>query len=162
MSSTLLIESPKYLSKPMPKFYYDEIKKTWLYGECGIEQEQRPLEKVYSRADFIIRYVKNGQPKKVVLMENERRGYETQSSWWAEAVRQLTDYLKLVRAEQDWNDTLYAAVTIGTYVRFYYLEPKEQTLTDYTTVRTGDYYELKKDEAEVHKVLNEWVEKTSH
>lgn len=133
----------------MPKFYYDQIKKAgseenavdnfWnntlphyftqakLYG---IEQEQRALEGVVKqRADFTIRYIKNGSPKKVVLMENKRRGYETQPSKWEEAVEQLTRYLKLVRTEQPGNDTLYAAVTIGTYVRFYYLVAGEQTLT---------------------------------
>ncbi|PGH01637.1 hypothetical protein AJ80_08983 [Polytolypa hystricis UAMH7299] len=135
-----------YLSKPIPKFYYDQIKKPgseenavgkfWnntlphyftqdkLYG---IEQEQRPLEGVVKQhADFTIRYtntiryIKNRIPKK------------------------LTEYLKLVRAEQeDSEEVLYAAVTIGTYVRFYCLTPDDQTLTDYPTTRTGDYYELK-------------------
>ncbi|KAI9860743.1 MAG: hypothetical protein M1813_005666 [Trichoglossum hirsutum] len=47
----------------------------------GIEQEQRPLEGVVKlRADFTIRYIKNGDPKKVVLTEDKRRGYETQQS----------------------------------------------------------------------------------
>lgn len=129
----------------------------------GIEQEQRALEGVVKqRADFTIRYIKNGSPKKVVLMENKRRGYETQPSKWEEAVEQLTRYLKLVRTEQPGNDTLYAAVTIGTYVRFYYLVAGEQTLTDYATTRTGEYYELRDDEGEVHKVLNEYVANTSH
>lgn len=95
-------------------------------------------------------------------MENKRRGYETQPSKWEEAVEQLTRYLKLVRTEQPGNDTLYAAVTIGTYVRFYYLVAGEQTLTDYATTRTGEYYELRDDEGEVHKVLNEYVANTSH
>ncbi|KAK2805762.1 hypothetical protein FQN50_006038 [Emmonsiellopsis sp. PD_5] len=174
-----------YLSKPMPKFYYDQIKKAESLENAvdnfwnntlphyftqdkyyGIEQEQRPLEGIVkTRADFTIRYIKNGSPKKVVLMENKRRGYETQQSKWEEAVQQLTSYLKLVRTEQHQqaaNETLYAAVTIGTYVRFYYLLPKEPMLKDYETTRTGDYYELKDDEDEIHKILTEFVAKTYH
>jgi len=171
-----------YMNKPIPKFYYDQIKAVgsletavdnfWnntlphyftqerLYG---IEQEQRPLEGVVKqRADFIIRYIKNGDPKKVVLIEDKRRGYETQASKWVEALDQLTNYLKLVRTEQGGNDILYGIVTIGTYVRFYYLVPNEQAMKDYPTTETGNAYELKNDEAEVHKVLNEYVDKTSH
>ncbi|KAK2816041.1 hypothetical protein FQN49_008044, partial [Arthroderma sp. PD_2] len=129
----------------------------------GIEQEQRPLEGVVKkRVDFTIRYVKNGTPKKVVLMENKKRGYETHASVWADAVTQLTNYIKLVHVEQLDNNILYAAVCVGTYVRFYYHERRDEELTDYPTLRTGDYYELKNDEEEVHRVLTELVAKTNH
>jgi hypothetical protein len=129
----------------------------------GIEQEQRPLEGVIKkRTDFTIRYIKNGATKKVILMEDKRRGHETQQSKWIEGVDQLTNYLKLVRTEQGGNDVLYGAVTIETYVRFYYFMPQEQTLRDYHTTVTGKAYELKDDEDEVHKILNEYVARTSH
>lgn len=169
------------MGKPIPKFYYDKIKAAgsletevdnfWnntlphyftqdkLYG---IEQEQRPLEGVVKqRADFTIRYVKNGDPKKVVLMEDKKRGHEAQSSKWSEALEQLTNYMKLVRSEQGGKEVLYGAVTIGTYVRFYYLMPGEQTMQDYPSPVTGKAYELKTDEGNVHKILNELVAKTS-
>ena len=169
------------MSKPIPKFYYDKIKAVgsletevdnfWnntlphyftqdkLYG---IEQEQRPLEGVVKqRADFTIRYVKNGDPKKVVLMEDKKRGHETQSSKWSEALEQLTSYMKLVRSEQGREEVLYGAVTIGTYVRFYYLMPGEQTMQDYPSPETRKAYELKPDEENFHKILNELVAKTS-
>ncbi|KAH0538229.1 hypothetical protein FGG08_005148 [Glutinoglossum americanum] len=167
----------KYMSKPIPKFYYDKIKAAGSLENAvdnfwnntlphyftqdklyGIEQEQRPLEGVVKlRADFTIRYIKNGDPKKVVLMEDKRRGYETWGSKWAEALEQLTNYLTLVRAEQTGNEVLYGIVTIGTYVRFYFLEPGELIMEDYPTTETGKAYELKDDEAEIHKVLNDCV-----
>ncbi|KAI4275265.1 MAG: hypothetical protein L6R35_006282, partial [Caloplaca aegaea] len=170
-----------YLAKPIPKFYYDKIKVAgsletevdnfWnntlphyftqdkLYG---IEQEQRPLQGVVKqRADFTIRYVRNGDWKKVVLLEDKKGGHETQPSKWSEALEQLTNYLKLVRAEQAGNETLCGAVTIGTYVRFYHLTPGEQTMQDYPSPVTGKAYELKSDEENVHEILNELVSKTS-
>jgi len=170
------------MSKPIPKFYYEQIKMpgsmetavdnfwnntlTHYFTQdkfYGIEQEQRPLEGVVKqRADFTIRYIKNGSPKKVVLMEDKRRGHETQASKWEEAVNQLTNYLKLVRAEQGGNNILYGAVTIGTYVRFYSFMPGEQKLRDYPSSFTGKAYELKDDENEVHKILSEYVAKTAH
>jgi hypothetical protein len=129
----------------------------------GIELEQRPLEGIVKqRADFTIRYIRNGNPTKVVLMEDKKRGHETQTSKWSAALEQLTAYLKLVRTEQGDTGTLYGIVTIETYVRFYSFEPKEQTMWDYPTTQTGKAYELKNDETEVHKVLNEFVAKTSH
>lgn len=169
----------------MPKFYYDQIKKPGSLENAvdnfwnntlphyftqdkfyGIELEQRPLEGVVKqRADFTIRYIKNGDPKTVktvVLMKNKKRGYETQQSERLEAVEQLTNYLKLVRTEQSPSEkTLYAAVTIGTYVRFYYLDLDEDTLRDYQTTRTGDY-ELRDNEGKIHKILTEYVANTYH
>ena len=88
------------MNKPIPKFYYDQIKAAgstetavdnfwnntlphyFTQGKLyGIEQEQRPLEGVVKqRADFTIRYIKNGDPKKVVLMEDKRRGNESRES----------------------------------------------------------------------------------
>ncbi|KAK2785903.1 hypothetical protein FQN53_007279 [Emmonsiellopsis sp. PD_33] len=175
----------KYLSKPVLKFYYDQIKKAAPLENAvdnfwnntlphyfmqdkfyGIEQEQRSLEgAIEARADCFIRYIRHGYPIKVILMETRRRGSEAQQSTWEQAVRQLTNYLKLVRTEQHQHaadEILYAAVTIGTYVRFYYLVPKELELRDYKSTRTGDYYELKDDEGEVHKILTEFVAKTYH
>jgi hypothetical protein len=40
--------------------------------------------------------------------------------------------------------------------------PTEQTLRDYPTTETGKAYKLKDNEEEVHKVLNEYVVRTSH
>ncbi|CRG83140.1 hypothetical protein PISL3812_00488 [Talaromyces islandicus] len=178
-----MVAPKKYMSKPVPKFYYEQIKipgsmetavdnfwnNTLLHYFTqdkfyGTEQEQRPLEGILKkRADFQIRYIKNGTATKVVLMEDNKRGHETQTSLWTEAVDQLTSYLKLVRAEQtQYDDILYGAVTIGTYVRFYNFVPDEQQLRDYPSTFTGKAYELRDDENEVHKILNEYVAKTAH
>jgi hypothetical protein len=170
------------MSKPIPKFYYDKIRELGSFENAvdnfwnntlphyftqdklyGIEQEQRPLEGVVKlRADFTIRYIKNGDLKKVVLMEDKRRRFETWGSRWTEALEQLTNYLKLVRNEQTGKEILYGIVTIGTHVRFYFLNPYEPTMEDYPTTETRKAYELKDDEAEIHKVLNEVVTKTSY
>ena len=165
------------------KWYYDQIKAKdsienavdnfWnnllpLYFKqtlnFGIEQESRPLPKIVKRrADWTIRYVKNGDPKKVVLMEDKRKGKETQSAEWAHALEQLTTYLKLVRTEKGQNSdqTLYGAVNIGTYTRFYQLEPYEQECEDYPGTN-GKAFELQKDEEDIHNCLNELVSKTMH
>ncbi|KAI9764657.1 MAG: hypothetical protein M1840_008154 [Geoglossum simile] len=165
------------------QYYYDQIKKTdsiendvdnfWLnllpdYFQkklkFGIEQEARPLPEVTKqRADWTIRYIRNGDPKKVVLMEDKRKGTETQPAEWKEALTQLTRYLKLVRTEdkQDPNQTLYGALNMGTYTRFYLLEPYEPECFDYPGTN-GKPYELARDEAEIHAILLDLVQKTSH
>ncbi|KAK2750688.1 hypothetical protein FQN57_002761 [Myotisia sp. PD_48] len=168
-----------YWDDEMCRFYYSEIKKPgslenavdnfWnntlgdyftKQKKYGIEQEQRPLSGNKQRADFTVRYVKNGVPKKVVLLEDKRRGYETQPSKWVDAVDQLTTYLKLVRMEQA-KGTLYGAVTIGTYVRFYYLPSDSNTLVDFA-MGGGQAFELQNNDREIHAILNEFVRLTSH
>lgn len=128
----------------------------------GIEQEQRPLEGiVQKRADFTIRFIKNGDPKKVVvLMEDKRRGKESlPAEWWRAALNQLTDYLKLVRTEQTNDEILYDVVTIGTYCRFYELHPSEGTMRDFID---PNIFELKTNEKDVHEILLRLVALTSH
>ena len=80
----------------------------------------------------------------------------------AHSIQRCFDTSHHVRAEQTGNEVPYGIVTIGTYVRFYFLEPGELTMEDYPTTETGKAYELKDDEAEIHKVLNEYVTKTSY
>ena len=84
---------------------------------------------------------------KVVLMEDKRKGTETQPAEWKEALMQLTRYLKLVRTEdrQDPNQTLYGALNMGTYTRFYLLEPYEPECSNYSGTN-GKPYELAKDD----------------
>lgn len=173
----------KYLKDPTQEYYYKQIKDRnstenavdnfWLNLlpdyfkkelKYGIEQEARPLpEYIKQRADWTIRYIKNGDPIKVVLMEDKRKGKETQTSEWQKALEQLTRYLKLVRAEsgQDRDQTLYGAVNIGTFTRFYQLDPQESDCEDYPGTN-GNYYELAKDEATIHDILLDLVRKTSH
>lgn len=172
----------KYMEDTIQQYYYSQIKKAnsiendvdnfWLnllpdYFQkklkYGIEQESRPLlEITKQRADWTIRFIKNGDLKKVVFMENKRKGKETQSSEWQKAVDQLTRYLKLVYVEsnQDRIQTLYGAVIIGTYTRFYQLDPNQAECIDYPGTN-GKVYELVADE-EIHTILLDLVRKTSH
>jgi hypothetical protein len=147
--------------------------------DYGIELEpRRPLEEgmmiTKPAVDFTIRrIIRTGEGKKVfvvvvVFMENGKVVYEMPtSSWWAAAVDQLTEYLKVVRAEQtrigEDAYNLYGAVAIGTFVRFYCFEPvNDGELRGYPlTQETGQAFELKGDEEEIHKVLNEFVAGTS-
>jgi hypothetical protein len=171
------------MTNAIQQYYYDQIKKTdsiendvdnfWLnllpdYFQkrlnFGIEQEARPLPEITrQRANWTIRYIKNGSLKKVVLMEDKRKVTETQPAEWREALSQLTRYLKLVRTEknQDPQQTLYGAVNMGTYTRFYQLEHHEPECVDCPGTN-GNPYELAKDEAEIHEILLNLVQKTSH
>lgn len=163
---------------PVIKTYYDRLKKDSLEADVdamwnnilhlyftiqknyGVEQESRPLKAVSKRTDFTVRYVKNGIPKKIIVIEDKRVAYETQSLAWADAVIQLTGYLKLVRSEQSENDILYAIVTVGHYSRFYLFAPDDDQVTDYPGTN-GKAFEFKKDEAQIESLLNELVTKTS-
>ncbi|KAL8721500.1 MAG: hypothetical protein Q9225_001845 [Loekoesia sp. 1 TL-2023] len=175
-----LLTYDKYMAHTMGKYYYDEIKKAgsvesavdnfWnnilpLYFKrenlYGIEQEQRPLETIYKRANFITRCIRNGVLKKVIILESKNKGVETQSAIWADALTQLVDYAKLVRTEQPNEGILYLMLDLGTYVRFYELPPPDQNARDYKSKKTGKAYELKADEEEIHKILTELVAKTS-
>jgi hypothetical protein len=141
----------------LPDYFQKKLK-------YGIEQEARPLPQITKqRADWTIRYIKNGDPKKVVLMEDKRKGKETQSAEWRDALDQLTRYLKLVRTEpnQDATQTLYGAVNIGTHTRFYQLDAYQQECIDYPGTN-GKVYELADDEANIHAILLDLVYKTSH
>lgn len=174
----------KYMNHTILQYYYDQIKKTdsiendvdnfWLNLlpdyfqqklEFGIELEPRPLPEVTKkRVDWTIRCIKNLATQKLVaLMEDKRKGKETQPAEWRDAVAQLTRYLRLVRTEprQDATHTLYGAVNIGSYTRFYQLDPDQQECIDYPGTN-GKPYELAKDEAGIHAILLELVQKTAH
>ncbi|KAK2768353.1 hypothetical protein FQN54_000207 [Arachnomyces sp. PD_36] len=121
--------SSHYLSEPVPKFYYDQIKN----GDDSLKNavdnfwnntlphyftqdklfriglEQRPLEGaavVKPRPDLTIRYIRNRASKKivfVVLMANKRMGCENppRPAEWEDYVEELADYLRLVRSEEE-------------------------------------------------------------
>ncbi|KAF6217431.1 hypothetical protein HO133_006901 [Letharia lupina] len=167
-----------YMQYPVIKSYYDKLKKGSIEADVdslwinilglfftvprnyGLEQETRPLTGIKKRADISIRYIRNGMLKKVILIEDKRVEFESQSSKWAEAVEQATFYLALVRKEQKNEKTLYAIATVGHYSRFYFMEPEDEKLRDYPGT-DGRYYEFKDDEAEIEALLNELVAKTS-
>jgi hypothetical protein len=66
---------------------------------------------VKQRADFTIRDIKN--ELKAILIEDKRKGLESQESMWRDAVEQLAGYMRLVRADQG-ATILCGAVVIGT------------------------------------------------
>lgn len=126
----------------LPDYFQKKLK-------YGIEQESRLLPEVSKqRADWTIRYIKNGGQTKVILMEDKRKSFESQSSVWASAFDQLTRYMTLVCAEQypDNEQTLYGAINIGTYTRFYQLNPYKKECIDYPGTN-GKCYELAENEA---------------
>lgn len=170
---------------PAIKYYYDQLKadsfeadvdRVWnnilplyftLAKNYGIEQVQQPYPGVAkTESDFIIRYIRNGQQKKVALLEDKRVSHESASAAWAAAVNQLTDYLKVARAEAQYSDgkpceTVYAVVTIGHYSRFYEFPFDAQELQDYGTTG-GRVFEFKNDEDDIDMILLDMVQKTSH
>ena len=129
----------------------------------GIEQEARMLPEVFEqRTDWAIRCIRNGDLKKVIITMNKRKGLESQASQWADALRQHTTYLKFVRAESGQADqTLYGVVNIETYTRFYQLDPNEHECIDYPGT-DGNGYELAENEADIHAILLDLIQKTSH
>ena len=163
---------------PIIKAFYDMLKKDSLEADVdamwnnilhlyfttqknyGVLQESKPLKATTKTTDFTVRYVENGVPKKIIIIKDKRVAYEAQSSAWAEAVEQLTDYLKLVRTEQRDDKILYAIVTIGHYSRFYLFAPGDYHMTDYPGTN-GRVFEFKEDEAQIDAILNELVTKTS-
>ncbi|PGH35323.1 hypothetical protein GX50_01787 [[Emmonsia] crescens] len=86
------------------------------------------------RADFAIRFIKNGIPKKVILIENRRRACSRRTLREVPPIRSR-DYRNL-----------HANLLFGP-------GPDENTLRNNPTAHTGDYYELKDNEDEVHKFV---------
>lgn len=168
---------------PAIKYYYDELKadsfeadvdRIWnnilplyftLAQNYGTEQEQQPYPGVSeTESDFTIRYIRNGQLKKVVLLEDKRVSHESSCAAWAAAVKQVTSYLNIARASQYSDErpseTVYTIVTIGHYSRFYEFHPDTQELQDYGTTG-GRVFEFKNDEDDIDAILLELVQKTS-
>ncbi|KAF2258003.1 hypothetical protein CC78DRAFT_622177 [Lojkania enalia] len=173
-----------YLNNAILLFYYNEIKKPGsketdvdnfynnflrLYFRMeqnyGIEQESRPLKELglTQRTDFTVRYIKNGSPKKVILLEDKRSGKETSSSEWRAALDQVVRYARLVRTEtqQNPNETIYLTVNMGTYLRFYQLNPWESDAVDFGPAG-GKLFELAVDEEEVHRHFTALRDLTLH
>jgi hypothetical protein len=124
----------------------------------GVEQQARPWPGVTkTKADFAIRYVKNGQPKKVCLIEDKRVKYESSDSKWADAAEQLTGYMTTTRAANpNPNESMYGIVTVGHYSRFYVLKPGERQLSDYSG-HDGTPLHFKHHEQEIDAVLCDLV-----
>ncbi|KAI1638504.1 hypothetical protein F4809DRAFT_600259 [Biscogniauxia mediterranea] len=164
-----------YYSLLKPNSQEGDVDNMWnnilpLYFEArmnyGIEMQSRPWPGVTkTKSDFTIRYIKNGSPKAVILIEDKRVIFESSDAKWAEAVDQLTNYMTTARAAQYTTarsiKSMYAIVTVGRYSRFYELCPGEDTLRDYPN-GNGQPYEFKRDEDAIDAFLLEFVQKTAH
>ncbi|KAK1484787.1 hypothetical protein CCUS01_15439 [Colletotrichum cuscutae] len=159
-----------YMHLPVVKRYYNNLKSNslevdvdilWsnilpLYFDIrkdyGIEPQQRPYPGVVkTKTDFVITAVRNGQPKKIVVIEDKRVSDEGSGSVWQEAVEQVTNYMKVARTSNfatfRKTETMYAIVTVGRYSRFYELRKNELQL---------------KDEESIDGILIDIVQRTIH
>lgn len=168
----------------MSKFYYDQIKQTNsdmsdvdnFYNNTlgdyfptsqlyGIEQESRLLKELgfSKKTDFTIRCVRNGQLKKVVVIECNRRSLETQDAEWRAALNQGISYVTLIRTERDQTaaDPVHIIVAIGTHLRAF---THNQGATDAVAFHLypNELLELAKDEQKVHEIFTELNHITQH
>ena len=132
----------------------------------GVEQESRVAKDlgISQLSDLTIRTIKNGTPKKIILLEDKRKEIETQDTAWADGLDQVTRYAFLVRREPGQNaasDILYLTVNIGTYIRFYELHPNESTARDFGPAE-GQLLELADNEEEIHQLFTRLHDLTMH
>jgi hypothetical protein len=96
--------------------------------------EANPDKTSKSEADFAIRYVHNGVPRKVILIEDKRISHEASTAIWSGAAAQLLRYML---AAWDVNPSppkdMYGIVTIGHYSRCFTLRESEDTLRDFNS-----------------------------
>lgn len=127
--------------------------------------ESRPLKEMgmTDRTDFTIRAVRNGAPKKVVVMEDKRAGLAKQKGEWRKALNQAVNYIKLIRREKEQNpdDPIHIIVTIGTYIRVCTHRKGASDAEDFP-MHTGELLELQADEQKVHEILTELNRITQH
>ena len=167
----------------MAKFYYDEIKKLNsnesnvdnFYNNTlplyfpdeqyyGIEQESRtPGELGLSQTDFTIRCVRNGQLKRVVVLENKATRFESQRSAWRRALDEIIRYVSLIRNEESPMETepIHIILAIGTYLRAYTHQSRAEDADDFH-LYPRELLELQKDEEKVHNLLTEMNRITQH
>lgn len=184
MYAVMELTISKYLADPVLWFYYTEIKKSGsavgdvdnFYNNMlrdyfsqdlmfGVEHDSwlARQDGMPEKLGFMIRYVKSGVPRKVMLIDTEdkRSDKELQASQWADALDRVARYAKLVRMEegQDKKKVLYLTVNIRTYIRFYQLDPWESEAREYAPTG-GHAYELAQDEEMVHRFFTELVAQT--
>ena len=174
--------SLQYLTLDMLLFYYKEINKAGsmesevdtfylnflkeiflLKDKFGVEQEARANKALGLKTDFTIRYIKNGDPKKVILCEIKRREGESQDAVWRDALAQAVTYADLIRKEkgQRPDQVLYITVNVGTYLRFYELPGNSPQPINWAPAG-GNLYELADNEEEVWTLFHQIRNLTMH
>lgn len=162
----------QYMHLPIIQAYYNDLTKDSLENAVdlmwanvlplyftgvegyGISLQERPWPGVAkTKADLAIRYIKNGQPRKVCLIEDKRVMYESSDGRWQSAVEQLTTYMTVTRASNpNPSETMYGIVTVGRYSRFYELRAGQRKLMDFTYC-DGSPLHFKHNELEIDGIL---------
>ncbi|OAA42760.1 hypothetical protein NOR_04891 [Metarhizium rileyi] len=126
--------------------------------------QAHPNRQAKTKADFVVRYVHNGLPRKVILIGNKSVCNESSDRTWHDAMEQLTDYmLHAVDARLKPKEDMYGIVTVGHYSRYYTLAVGSTTLTNFTSKYldySGEALHFKNDEYWMHTLLTELVERT--
>ncbi|KAL2166753.1 hypothetical protein VTG60DRAFT_2237 [Thermothelomyces hinnuleus] len=165
-----------YMSYKIVQTYYNSLTKDsneWLVDrlwntilnlyftaaeDFGVEVQPRPAPNVSKEAnDVTVAYVHHvsNKRKALCLWENKRREFEGQTAVWTKAVSELTNYMiKERQASRQTGETIFGAVTVGRYTRFYVLHPGSTVLEDYPGTN-GTPFEFKKDENTIVKILHE-------
>ncbi len=126
----------------------------------AIDPQARPrAEEDKKRADFAVRYVHNGTPRKGILIEDKRVKYESSNSKWKGAVDQLTGYMESSRVESGIEETVYGIVTIGHYSRFYEYWAGEEVLRNHSGY-DGNPLHFRDDEMNIDEILCALVQAT--
>ncbi len=121
-----------------------------------LEVQSRPAPGMTKQSnDVTVRYVKHGKKKPLILFENKRVSKETHGSEWRDAVFELTNYMKLARANlpaEAPKEAMFGIVTVGHYSRFYILPAIGGTLEDHPATN-GALLEFKRDESAIVALL---------
>lgn len=126
---------------------------------------QIPLSAASSRrGNIAVARVNNaGHQELVILCESKRAEFEGQNAQWKGAIEQLTSYLNIVRSgfKPDMERTLYGIVGIGRYCRIYQLGGNQGEELEDFPLTDGKLMHIKNDQEEIHKALEELVERIS-
>jgi hypothetical protein len=124
--------------------------------DFGVEVQPRPAPNKSKEAnDVTIAYVhhETNKRKALCLIENKRVEFEGQSAKWAGAKEQLTGYMIAQRnTTKQQNEDMFGVVTVGRYSRFYVLPALKTELQSYPGTN-DDYFEFKKNEEDIIKIL---------
>ncbi|KAK4642876.1 hypothetical protein QC761_607680 [Podospora bellae-mahoneyi] len=120
------------------------------------ETQPHPKPSTDLKEDVRVRYVehKSDKFKPLLVIENKRTEFETQGAVWDSAAGQLLDYLEIeretARRQGFKNITLYGAVTVGRYSKFYIFPAEAKSLQPFESLV---HLEFKKDEAKIVAIL---------
>lgn len=107
----------------------------------------------------MVKQIQNGKPFTILIMENKHTSYASQSSFWLQALVELTEYLNMEREiTKPRLKFQIKLITIERYVRFYW-HKGDDDLQNYSNTNSKDY-QIKDDKVEVQEILLKIKEKT--